>query len=59
MEHTIWRVEYVPYAGGYPFRAVCSCGWRSKTYAAIHAAQTVGEDHVQSPDRNRTVLLPS
>jgi hypothetical protein len=33
---------------GYPYRAVCSCGWRSNTYAAEHAAQTMGDDHLDA-----------
>ena len=31
---------------GYPYRAVCPCGWKSTTYAAAHAAHTMGEHHV-------------
>lgn len=31
---------------GYPYRAVCPCGWQSTTYAAAHAAHTMGEEHV-------------
>lgn len=31
---------------GYPYRAMCPCGWQSTTYAAAHAAHTMGEDHV-------------
>jgi hypothetical protein len=30
---------------GYPYRATCSCGWQSNTYAATHAAQTMADDH--------------
>lgn len=57
MDHQT-KVEYVSYHGGYPFRATCICGWRSKTYAATHAAQTMAEEHVNDPSRkNMTVLL--
>lgn len=31
---------------GYPYRAQCPCGWQSTTYAAAHAAHSMGEDHV-------------
>lgn len=32
---------------GYPYRAVCAgCGWRSKPYAATHAAAIMADDHV-------------
>lgn len=31
---------------GYPYRAVCPCGWQSTTYAAAHAAHTMGEAHI-------------
>lgn len=30
---------------GYPFRAVCPCGWQSRGYAAEHAAQVMADDH--------------
>lgn len=30
---------------GYPWRAHCTCGWQSKSYAATHAAETMGEEH--------------
>jgi hypothetical protein len=30
---------------GYPYRAHCDCGWQSKSYAATHAAQTMGAEH--------------
>lgn len=51
------KVEYVPYHGGYPFRATCWCGWKSKTYASFGAATLIAEDHMEHPtDRNRTVL---
>lgn len=33
---------------GYPFRAACVCGWESNTYAAVHAAQIMADDHVAS-----------
>jgi hypothetical protein len=36
---------------GYPFRAVCSCGWQSNTYAADHAARYIGDDHVATVTR--------
>jgi hypothetical protein len=52
------KIEYVPYHGGYPFRATCLCGWKSKTYAATHAAQTMADEHVSHPARtNFSVLL--
>jgi hypothetical protein len=31
---------------GYPFRAACVCGWQSNTYAAVHAAKIMADDHV-------------
>lgn len=31
---------------GYPYRARCVCGWQSNTYAASHAAETMGFAHV-------------
>lgn len=30
---------------GYPWRAHCSCGWQSISYAAAHAAEIMGEEH--------------
>ena len=30
---------------GYPWRAVCPCGWASRGYAARHAADTMGAEH--------------
>jgi hypothetical protein len=58
MQYHKTRVEYVPYSGGYPYRSVCSCGWRSKTYAATHAAEAMAQDHLDHPDaQNRLVLL--
>jgi len=51
-------IEYVSYHGGYPYRAVCACGWKSKCYAATHAAQTMADDHLLNPGvANRTVLV--
>jgi len=44
MIHTI-TVAWVPNNHGYPYRATCSCGWQSNTYAAKHAAQAMGDDH--------------
>ena len=57
------KVEYLSYAGGthstgYPFRATCWCGWKSKTYASMAAAQIMAEDHLEHPaDLRRTVLV--
>lgn len=31
---------------GYPYRAECDCGWISKSYAAVHAARTMADDHI-------------
>lgn len=31
---------------GYPYRAVCPCGWQSNTYAAAHAAHSMAGEHV-------------
>ena len=31
---------------GYPYRAECACGWISKSYAAVHAARTMADDHI-------------
>ena len=42
------EVAWVPNNHGYPYRATCSCGWRSNTYAATHAAQSMAEDHVSA-----------
>lgn len=44
MKHTI-TVAWTPNNHGYPYRATCGCGWQSNTYAAEHAAQTMGDDH--------------
>lgn len=49
-----WRAATIDHAyavrlnggHGYPYRAMCPCGWQSTTYAAAHAAHTMGEDHV-------------
>lgn len=30
---------------GYPWKAVCSCGWASRGYVAAHAAQAMADDH--------------
>lgn len=35
---------------GYPFRAVCICGWRSVSYCADHAARDMGHHHVTHAD---------
>lgn len=52
------KIEYVSYHGGYPFRAVCDCGWKSKCYAATHAAQIMADDHLTHPSAlNRSVLV--
>jgi hypothetical protein len=51
------KIEYVPYNGGYPFRATCVCGWKSKTYAANHAAQTMADEHISDPARVNFSLL--
>lgn len=52
------QVEYVSYHGGYPFRATCWCGWKSKCYAATHAAQIMADEHLADPARkNMTVLV--
>ncbi|AER26154.1 hypothetical protein SSEA_SKINNY_161 [Mycobacterium phage Skinny] len=40
-----FTVVWVPNNHGYPFRAECSCGWQSATYAAEHAAEAMGADH--------------
>ena len=34
---------------GYPFRAVCICGWRSWSYASRYAATLMGQDHTGNP----------
>lgn len=39
-------VGWVPNNHGYPYRATCSCGWQSRTYAATHAAQIMADEHV-------------
>jgi hypothetical protein len=44
-------VGWVPNNHGYPFRADCSCGWQSRTYAATHAAKAMGDDHVEEMAR--------
>lgn len=38
-------VGWVPDNHGYPYRATCSCGWQSNTYAATHAAQQMADAH--------------
>ena len=44
MMHTI-TVTTVANNHGYPYRAVCECGWQSPTYCASHAAETMGAAH--------------
>jgi hypothetical protein len=41
------------YAGahGYPYRAECACGWISKSYAAVHAARTMADEHIAEMTR--------
>jgi len=52
------EIEYRSYHNGYPFRATCWCGWKSKHYAAAHAAQIMADEHLADPARqNLTVLL--
>lgn len=52
------QVEYRSYHYGYPFRATCWCGWKSKHYADTHAAQMVADAHMADPTRrNLTVLI--
>ena len=34
---------------GYPYRAVCTCGWRSWSYASRYAATLMGQDHAENP----------
>jgi hypothetical protein len=60
MDEHATSIEYVPYNGGYPFRSKCACGWRSKTYAATHAAEAMGQDHLDNPVSSpyRTLVLP-
>jgi hypothetical protein len=36
---------------GYPYRAQCDCGWISKSYAAVHAARTMADDHIAAVSR--------
>lgn len=36
---------------GYPFRAVCECGWESRPYAARHAAQSMADAHLEETVR--------
>lgn len=38
-------VEFVKNNHGYPFQAQCECGWKSNTYVARHAAQSLGDEH--------------
>jgi len=52
------QIEYVSYHGGYPFRATCPCGWKSKTYASEQAAGIMAAEHVAHPAvLNLTVLV--
>ena len=52
------QIEYVSYHGGYPFRATCPCGWKSKTYASQQAAGIMAAEHLADPaNRNLTVLF--
>lgn len=30
---------------GFPYAAVCLCGWHSVTYCATHAAASIANDH--------------
>ena len=32
-------------------RAECECGWISKSYAAVHAARTMADDHIAAVSR--------
>lgn len=43
-DHAI-KVVFDRSRGGYPYRAVCPCGWMSRGYVAAHAAQTMADDH--------------
>ncbi len=36
---------------GYPYRAECECGWISKSYAAVHAARTMADEHIAEMTR--------
>lgn len=43
---------------GYPYRAVCPCGWQSRTYAAPHAAGSMGDAHI-TEQAMRNVSAPA
>jgi len=45
-QHTI-ETFWVPNNHGYPYRASCTCGWFSNTYAARHAAADMAYDHLK------------
>lgn len=47
MKHEI-TVTTVANNHGYPYRATCSCGWQSNTYAAAHAAESMGSYHYEN-----------
>jgi hypothetical protein len=42
--HTV-TVAWMPNNHGYPFRATCTCGWHSNTYASRHAADMMATTH--------------
>lgn len=44
-EHTTSIATAVADNHGYPYRAICTCGWASRGYAASHAALTMADDH--------------
>jgi hypothetical protein len=31
---------------GYPYKAFCECGWQSRGYVAVHAAQSMADGHL-------------
>lgn len=40
------RIARTGAGNGYPHRAECVCGWRSRGYAATHAAADMGRAHM-------------
>lgn len=44
-EHVIHIVTDTDRDWAYPHRAVCQCGWTSRSYAATHAAQGMADYH--------------
>lgn len=41
-------VDWTPNNHGFPYRATCTCGWASRGYVHMHAAESMAEDHTST-----------